>query len=81
MFQGILSASNYGSDGYLRWNNNWVSFLDTMLQIQILTHPGRSMRLPTRIASLRVDPRQHPEHVTEIDSERQGMGPSVLIWH
>lgn len=34
-FQGILSASNVGEDGHLLWNGQWVSFLDTLLQIQV----------------------------------------------
>lgn len=70
--QGILSASNFGEDGYLLWNQNWVSFLDTMLQIQVLGLPGRSLRLPTRIKSLRIDPTHHQETATDIDSQRQG---------
>ena len=71
-FQGILTASNDGQEGYLKWNNNWVSFLDTMLQIQILSLPGTGLRLPTRIKSLRIDPSAHAERVTNIDSQRQG---------
>ena len=69
-FQGILSASNHGDTGYLRWNNNWVSFLDTMLQIQVLRQPG--LRLPTRIKKLVVDPADHKQHVIDVDSENKG---------
>ena len=32
-FQGILGASSSGTKGELLWNGNWVSFLDTMLQV------------------------------------------------
>jgi fatty acid synthase len=43
-----------------------------MLQIQVLSIPGRSLRLPTRIKSLRIDPLVHQDRVIQIDSERQG---------
>ena len=54
------------------WSGKWVSFLDTMMQMQILGQPGRSLQLPTRIKSLHVNPVVHRDHVIQIDSERQG---------
>lgn len=59
-FQGIAEASQTGETGKLVWNGRWVSFLDTMLQIQILSFPGRALRLPTRIKSMKIDPKAHP---------------------
>ena len=44
-----------------------------MLQIQVLSLPGRGLRLPTRIKSLRIDPTAHSDRVIQIDSERQGI--------
>merc|ERR1719318_1057161 len=55
-FQGIASTSNSGEEGQLKWVDNWVSFLDAMLQIQVLSLPGRSLRLPTRIKKITIDP-------------------------
>jgi len=69
-FQGILSTTNLGDRGSLKWIDNWVSFLDAMLQIQVLRLPGRSMRLPTRIKKLTIDPRLHQEKmVTSEDGD------------
>ncbi len=68
-FQGIMSTSNYGDSGYLKWNDNWVSFLDTMLQIQVLSLPGHSMRLPTRIKEMHVNPSVHQQELIEVHSE------------
>ncbi|XP_006825448.1 fatty acid synthase-like, partial [Saccoglossus kowalevskii] len=62
-FQGIVRAGNSGNHGWLTWNDNWVSFTDTMLQIQMLQQPGRSLRLPTRIRSIRIDPVEHLKRV------------------
>ncbi|KAI0219797.1 Fatty acid synthase [Lamellibrachia satsuma] len=72
-FQGILSASNkgvVGDDGYLVWNDNWVTFLDTMLQIQILSDAG--LQLPTRIRSIRIDPATHVDRIIQADSDHTG---------
>ena len=54
-----------GTKGELKWTGEWVSFLDTMLQLSVLRLPGRGLRLPTRIRSLRVDPSIHLEKAKE----------------
>lgn len=54
-----------GTKGELRWTGEWVSFLDTMLQLSVLGHPGRRLRLPTRVRSLRIDPSIHLEKTKE----------------
>lgn len=58
-FQGVLEANLEGNSGQLLWNDNWVTFLDTMLQVSILGHSQRSLRLPTRITALHIDPATH----------------------
>ena len=45
-----------GTKGELKWTGEWISFLDTMLQLSVLRLPGRGLRLPTRLRSLRIDP-------------------------
>uniref|UniRef100_A0A8C2CK73 Fatty acid synthase n=1 Tax=Cyprinus carpio TaxID=7962 RepID=A0A8C2CK73_CYPCA len=64
-FQGILESNNAGDCGKLHWTGNWVTFLDTMLQMIVVGLPGRSLRLPTRIRSVYVDPKLHEERVNE----------------
>uniref|UniRef100_A0A673J2Q0 Fatty acid synthase n=1 Tax=Sinocyclocheilus rhinocerous TaxID=307959 RepID=A0A673J2Q0_9TELE len=64
-FQGILESNNAGDYGKLHWTGNWVTFLDTMLQMIVVGLPGRSLRLPTRIRSVYVDPKLHEERVNE----------------
>ncbi|XP_064478735.1 fatty acid synthase-like [Ornithodoros turicata] len=62
-FQGILKASMEQPYAKLNWENNWVTFLDTMLQFSILGSPLRTMNLPVRIRSCKVDPTVHAEVV------------------
>ncbi|XP_069807612.1 fatty acid synthase isoform X2 [Dendropsophus ebraccatus] len=62
-FQGIIESNSKGDKGKLLWTENWVTFLDTMLQMLVLGISGRSLRLPTRIQSVSIDPATHEEHV------------------
>ncbi|XP_063406377.1 fatty acid synthase-like [Mytilus trossulus] len=62
-FRGILNANIEGSRGELAWIDNWVSFLDTMLQMWILCTGEQCLRLPTRIAAVSIDPKTHTDHL------------------
>ncbi|KAM6951887.1 fatty acid synthase [Aplochiton taeniatus] len=64
-FQGILESNNAGDQGKLLWSGNWVVLLDTMLQMIVVGLSGRSLRLPTRIRSVCIDPALHLEKVSE----------------
>ncbi|XP_037013862.2 fatty acid synthase [Artibeus jamaicensis] len=68
-FQGILQASLEGNTGQLLWRDNWVTFLDTMLQISILGSNRRALYLPTRIAAVHIDPVAHQRLVCTLQGE------------
>ncbi|MGH0136067.1 UNVERIFIED_CONTAM: hypothetical protein FKN15_019025 [Acipenser sinensis] len=70
-FQGILESNNTGDRGKLLWSGNWVTFLDTMLQMIVVGLSGRSLRLPTRIRSVCVDPRLHEERVRDYTEDKK----------
>ncbi|CAG2220061.1 FASN [Mytilus edulis] len=62
-FRGILNTNIEGSRGELAWIDNWISYLDTMLQIWILCTGEQCLRLPTRIAAVSIDPKAHLDHL------------------
>ncbi|NWU98405.1 FAS synthase, partial [Upupa epops] len=64
-FQGVLECNSEANRGKVLWNGNWVTFLDTLLHMVILSETGRSLRLPTRIRSVSVDPVLHREQVCQ----------------
>ncbi|XP_030317388.1 fatty acid synthase [Calypte anna] len=64
-FQGVLECNSEASAAKVLWNGNWVTFLDTLLHVIILSDTGRSLRLPTRIRSVCVDPVLHQEMVCQ----------------
>lgn len=61
-----------GSTGQLLWADNWVTFLDSMLQITILGSSQRSLRLPTRIGAVHIDPATHQRQVYAVQGKAQG---------
>lgn len=62
-----------GDQGKLQWTGNWVTFLDTMLQMLVVGLSGRSLRLPTRIRSVCVDPVVHLQKICKYATEKEGM--------
>ncbi|XP_015234782.1 PREDICTED: fatty acid synthase, partial [Cyprinodon variegatus] len=76
-FQGILESSGEGDSGKLQWTGNWVTFLDTMLQMMVVGLPGRSLRLPTRIRSVCIDPAIHVDKVCEYAGGRRAVDVQV----
>ncbi|CAF3883682.1 unnamed protein product, partial [Rotaria sp. Silwood1] len=66
LFRGINQINIDGTYGELIWNNEWISYLDTMLQVHLITSQG--LQLPTRIDSLRIDPKYHLESISSLTS-------------
>ena len=65
-----------GDKGLLQWTGNWVSFVDTMLQMTLLSQPGHSLCLPTRIKSLMIDPELQKKSVVQLEDQKNGMRDS-----
>lgn len=47
-FRSVIEARGDGLYGKVRWDLNWISFMDCLLQINILSKDSRSLLLPTR---------------------------------
>jgi fatty acid synthase len=48
-----------GVRGTLDWSENWISFMDTILQFSILGQNTRELYLPTRLQRALIDPMKH----------------------
>ncbi|EHH58444.1 hypothetical protein EGM_08298, partial [Macaca fascicularis] len=79
-FHGILEASLEGESGRLLWKDNWVSFLDAMLQISILGLAKRSLHLPTRITAIHIDPATHRQKLYTLQDDAQVADVVVSRW-
>ena len=68
----IVICTFKGEKGVLQWNDDWISFLDTMLQITILSSEERSLQLPTAIRKIALDPQRQLEAIIPTDTNTCG---------
>ncbi|KAI8423475.1 hypothetical protein MSG28_012596 [Choristoneura fumiferana] len=64
LFRGIVQSNAYGTRGLLAWEDNWITFMDTLLQFGIITENTRELRVPTRILRALIDPEAHKAAVS-----------------
>lgn len=55
LFCGLKSCNTQGTMGEIIWANNWVAFMDNILQIKILGTDTRGLFVPTGISKLVID--------------------------
>ena len=70
-FRGLKSASITGKNGHIAWTENWVTFMDNMLQMMILGQKSRSLLVPTRIRKVVIDPKSHIQHIEKLSNEEK----------
>jgi hypothetical protein len=56
-----------GLTGKIRWSNNWVTFLDSMLQAWLFVDDTRSLFVPTEIQKLTINMTQHIVYLQSLD--------------
>ncbi|CAK1589941.1 unnamed protein product [Parnassius mnemosyne] len=73
LFRGVIGCNVEGTRGRLAWVNNWVTFMDCMLQLKIVGQDTRGLYVPTRIEKLCIDANMHYNAITKMnpDSTRQ----------
>uniref|UniRef100_W4VRN6 Fatty acid synthase n=1 Tax=Corethrella appendiculata TaxID=1370023 RepID=W4VRN6_9DIPT len=73
LFRGVLKSDSKADTGELQWDDNWVSFMDTMLQFSILGKDLRELYLPTRIDKVIINPEKHLEYVKNLKNNDKGI--------
>ncbi|KMQ81824.1 fatty acid synthase [Lasius niger] len=69
-FRGLKSASISGNKGHIAWESNWVTFMDTMLQLHILGYDTRDLYVPTSIQKLVINPALHTSKLLDVVTEK-----------
>ncbi|XP_075558776.1 fatty acid synthase-like isoform X2 [Dermacentor variabilis] len=64
-FQGVLKADSKKPYAKLKWEDNWVTFLDALVHVSFIWKTKRVFCLPIRIQSVRIDPKIHAR-ITEL---------------
>ncbi|KRX40198.1 Fatty acid synthase [Trichinella murrelli] len=62
-FKCIYESCNSGDRTLVLWSDNWVTFLDSVLQTALLFEKADTLKLPTRLRYLRIDPQKHLKSV------------------
>lgn len=75
VFQGIVDLDIQAVAGRLLWRDNWISFMDTMLQFCILSNALRELYVPTAIERVVIDPLKHGELI------KQHQQKLPVSWH
>lgn len=70
-FRGVTESDSKAVTGKLQWEENYVSFIDTMLQFSILGKDLRELYLPTRIERAVFDPTKHQEIIETLKETKQ----------
>lgn len=66
-FRGIFESDSKFTAGKLLWQNDWVSFIDAMLQFgELGSSHSRDLKLPSRIDRIVLNPLRHQEIVDDL---------------
>ncbi|KAK2585487.1 hypothetical protein KPH14_010141 [Odynerus spinipes] len=71
LFQSLRSATVTGGKGHIEWTHNWVTFMDNMLQLQILNLDTRGLFVPTGIKKLVIDASTHQCYLRSLPDEQK----------
>ncbi|GLV38468.1 Fatty acid synthase 3 [Carabus blaptoides fortunei] len=66
IFRGLESCDTTATVGHVMWKNNWVSCMDTIMQMQILQVDTRGLFVPTSIDRLVIDVDKHKECIASM---------------
>ncbi|XP_026740412.1 fatty acid synthase-like [Trichoplusia ni] len=69
LFRGVLGCNVEGTRGRLSWVNNWVTFMDCMLQMKIIGGDTRGLFVPTRIEKLSIDANMHYNAISKMNPD------------
>lgn len=72
-FRGVRNARADGRFGTIEWkNDNWVTFMDAMLQVSILSKDSRSLQLPTGIREIKINTADHLNYLKALRNGDDG---------
>ncbi|XP_063924636.1 fatty acid synthase-like [Zophobas morio] len=77
LFKAIKAFNVDASLGLIKWDDNWSTFMDNMLQLQLLQTDTRLLYVPTGIKKIIIDPIKH-KHVVESQNEQECFLPAYV---
>ncbi|XP_021929696.1 fatty acid synthase-like isoform X3 [Zootermopsis nevadensis] len=80
IFRSLVSLDNFGQKGKISWSNNWVAFMDSMLQVHLLQDESRSLLVPTSIQKLTIDVKRHPAFLHALGDASEKLVAPVCMY-
>lgn len=80
LFRGVLGCNVEGTRGRISWINNWVAFMDCMLQMKIIGNDTRGLFVPTRIEKLSIDATMHYNAVSKMNPDSTRKSFEVRVY-
>ncbi|XP_068623911.1 fatty acid synthase-like [Battus philenor] len=68
-FRGVVECNVEATRSRVSWNDNWVAFLDNVMQIALLAADTRNLQLPTFIDRLVFDVDLHYAEIAKLNAE------------
>jgi fatty acid synthase, animal type len=69
LFRAVKEVRDDGLKGAIKWNNDWTTFTDCMIQFFVIMKDTRMLVLPTSVRKMVIDPRLHQKMLNQIDGE------------
>lgn len=69
LFRAVVESTNNGLEGKIKWNSEWTTFIDCLLQFQVLTKDTRMLVLPTKFRKLIINVDEHRNILSEADDQ------------
>ncbi|XP_037872512.2 fatty acid synthase [Bombyx mori] len=68
-FQTIHQGNSALDSFSMLWNNNWVTLIDGLLQVNVLRQRHVGVSQPTEIRNLSINVSEHEKHITNVDGK------------
>uniref|UniRef100_T1H7Z0 Carrier domain-containing protein n=1 Tax=Rhodnius prolixus TaxID=13249 RepID=T1H7Z0_RHOPR len=81
LFRALNKLNMDESCAKIVWSNNWVTFMDNMLQMKIIFEETRGLFVPTAIERLTIDPKKHLQICNQLASDDKEIVAEMLTWY
>ncbi|XP_052751893.1 fatty acid synthase-like [Galleria mellonella] len=68
-FRSIHNVNETFTEGHIIWNNNWVTFIEGLIQMSTLKHPYETVSQPKQIQTLVINVDEHADKMIKVDDK------------
>ncbi|KAJ9600111.1 hypothetical protein L9F63_009587 [Diploptera punctata] len=68
LFRSLVSVDNKAERGIIKWCDNWIAFMDNMLQMKILQGDSRCLFVPTFMRKVTIDVKKHIAYLKKCEA-------------